>query len=233
MGVLVLGALDRSRARCGRVEHLDRAVPLQGASKRAGDRANRHVRPHPADRDQRRAGGRRVQAAAGLELERELPCDCGRERLISLQELDERAARQAKERRVAHGLDGRRARRARQECELADRRTRAEDAERSLLAAGLRDDAETSTDDDVQVVGFVSFAEQPVAGEQPERTGVRGKVGQSLLARACEQRHALKRRPRDVRRAHRGRPSIGRVYGANAAKRNGQGRRAGPARLVT
>jgi hypothetical protein len=161
------------------------------------------VRAEAAEGDQRGARRRRTQAAARLELQRELPRDGGREPVVALEQLHERATRQPQERRVAHRLDRRRAGCAGQEGQLADRGTRAENAERPLLAACGGDDAKPAANDDVQVVGVVAFAEHPIAREHAERAGVDSEVGESLLTRAGEQRHAGQRGPRHLCGAHR------------------------------
>ena len=206
MRVLVLGALERPGA-CGRgVEHLDRAVTLQRAGERGGDRADRHVRAEAPEPEQRRAAGWSVEAAARLELQGKLPGDRRRERPVASEQLDERPARKPEEGRVAHGLDRRGARRAGQERELPDRGAGPEDAESPLGAARARDDAESSANDHEEVLGGVPLPQEPVAGEDADGSCVDGEVVESVRVRAGEQRNGCQRRPRDVRRAHRSPP---------------------------
>ena len=85
VSVLLLGTLDGACACRRRVEHLDRAVGLERAGERRGNRAERDVRADSHERDQRGPRRRRLQPAARLQLQRELASDRGREVWIVLE----------------------------------------------------------------------------------------------------------------------------------------------------
>ena len=112
MGVLVLRALDRVGAGRRGVEDLDRPERGERVRERRRNRGERHAGVESPEGEQRRAGGRRGQAAARLELRRELARHCGGEAAVELHQLDEPVAAELEKRRVAHRLDGRGAGRA-------------------------------------------------------------------------------------------------------------------------
>ena len=222
VGVLVLRTLDRVRAGRLRPEQLDRAVELEALRERARDLFQRHLRAEALERDERRARRRCVQPSAGLELGGELPGHRGGEPGVALHELDEPLAAQLEQRRVAHRLHRRGARGTRQERQLADRGARPENAEGALLAVRVRDHAQAAAEDDVQVVGVVSLAHDPVACQRAQRMRVRREGLERLGVRARQERNAGERRHGDSDRAHRPLRRMCRSY-ASANERPGSG----------
>ena len=190
-------------------EDLDRAVPLERVRERPRDALDGHVAAEPAEREERRAGRRGAQAAARLEQGRELARDGRGEVGVALDQLVEALARQPQQRRVADRLDGRRAGRAGQEGELADRGAGAEDAQRPAVG---RDGAEAAAQDDVELARLVALAERPVAREHAQGLGLGRERGERDLVGAREQRHVGEDGPRDTDRAHRPTHPIGRSY---------------------
>ena len=182
------------------------------------DRCQRNTRIESPEREERRPGRRRVQAAARLELGGELPRDRGREPGVALHQLDEAPAAELEQRRVADRLDRRRARRAGQERELPDRGARA----RGRAASSRPPSASATARSRPRRTTNRSSASSPSRITQSPASTRRGlRVGRKRLERlrvgAGEERHAGQRRDGDARRAQRSPRSMRRSYAARGA----------------
>ena len=185
-----------------------------GARERATRPLQRNARTEPPEREQRRPGRRRGQAAARLELGGELPRDRGREPAVALHQLDEPPAAELEQRRVADRLDRRRARRARQQRQLADRGSRTEHAQRPLASpprprprAAGRGGRRTGRRPRLP-------PGSPSRLRAPARVRVRRERLERLRVRARQERHAGQRRDGHARRAQRSPRSMRRSYAA-------------------
>ena len=199
--VLVLGPLHGARAGGLRVQHLDGAVRRQRARERRGHSFEWDVGIEPPQGDERRPGGRRGKAAARLQLRRQLARDRGGEARIPLHQLDEPPAAELQQGRVADRLDGRRPHGAGEQRELADGRPGPEDTERPPVRVDAGHGPQAPAQDDVEVLGVVPFADEPLAREHAAGVGVGREGLERLRVRSGEERDARQRGAGDTGRA--------------------------------
>ena len=103
---------------------------------------------------------------------------------------------------VGHGADRRQAAAALERRDLALQRARPDARERDLAAPGPLRDLELAVEDDVERVGLVSLADEPLARRQVDDLAHLDQPVQLLVVEAAEQRRGAQ--PLGDRRAREG-----------------------------
>ncbi len=155
----VLGREQRDAA-----EATERVRELSGERDRVGAGAAER-----ADRDHARTNRRREQLAARLQLQRERPRNRHREARVALEQRVEHVGLELEQLTVADRLHGRRARRAGEKRELADRRSRAELAHHFRAVLLLDEHPEPAAAHEVEAIARVALADEHVARPDLQR----------------------------------------------------------------
>ena len=188
---VVRGRRERARLEPGAVKRRHRAPPPEAAGERLGDASRAVAR----DGDHRHAGRLLLEPAALLQHPGELARHrCG-EAGVPLEQGAEAIGVDGEQTAVAERANGRRARLAGQERQLADRRAGTEHAHHSGAVLCVDDDLEATADDDEAGVARIASAEEPLAGVEPDLARVREQLFEHVLGDVCEERReGLRRR---------------------------------------
>ena len=182
-------------------EQLDGAVRRQRVRQRRGHSFEWHAGIEPPQGDERRPGGGAARPPLACSCAASSRATAAAKPGIPLHQLDEPPAAELQQGRVADRLDGRRPRGTGEQRELADGRARAEDTQRPPVRVDACHGPQAPAQDDVEVLGIVPFADEPLAGEHAARVGVGRERLERLRVRAGEERDARQRGAGDSGRA--------------------------------
>jgi hypothetical protein len=187
-----LGLLERGRESVGldvrAVERGDAAPASECVAQVVGE-TTRVGRPDADDGEDRGSGARELEPAARLKLARQLSRDGERERAVALDEPQKASRLQLEQAAVADCADVGGARRARQQAQLAEGGSRPDLAQHAPVLR--RHDLKAAAEHDVEPIGALARAEQPVSRVDPHLPRRVGELVERSCGRAAEQRRIV------------------------------------------